>query len=148
VSTTVGGHQSTLTSSLALVGHVVTFSNTKRMVAHAGHSRWSKHASCFSGFGAEFVRALPEVEMLEVGGRCRGRHGAQFGFGGDVDMIRIADEAARERRHVGQHDLLDRVELLLVRERIARHLLCQFGDPCAERSCWPRAARPPRRHRC
>jgi hypothetical protein len=61
-------------------------------------------------------------------------------FDGAIDMIRIADEAARERRHVGQHDLLDRIELLLVRERIARHLLCQFSDLRAEQAAAIRQA--------
>jgi hypothetical protein len=80
----------------------------------AAHRLFSRVQSCF----------LPPQR------RCRIRwSAARFGFGDDVDMIRFADEAARERHHVGQHELLNRIELLLDRERIARHLLCQFGEP-------------------
>ena len=77
---------------------------------------------------------LHRDRLLRVGGWCRGRRGARFGFGGDVDMIRLVDKAAREPRHAGQHEPLHRIDLLLDRERVARHLLCQSGDLRADQA--------------
>ena len=39
---------------------------------------------------------LHRDRLLRVGGWCRGRGGTRFGLGGDVDMSRLVDEAARE----------------------------------------------------
>ena len=49
-------------------------------------------------------------------------------------MIRLADKAARQHRDPGQHELLNRIDLLLYRARIARHFLCQSGDLCADQA--------------
>jgi hypothetical protein len=72
--------------------------------------------------------------LRRVVGWCCSRRNARFGFGGDVDMIRLADKAARQRRDPGQHELLNRIDLLLYGVRIARHFLCQSGDLCAEQA--------------
>ena len=77
---------------------------------------------------------LHRDRLLRVGGWCRGRGGSRFGFGGDDDMSRLADEAAREIRHAGQHELLHRIDLLLDRERVARHLLGQSGHLRADQA--------------
>ena len=74
------------------------------------------------------------VDLFRAAG-CSGRGGARFGV--DADIGRLADEAAGECRDTGQHDPLHRIDLLLDREHVARHVLGQSGhlraDQAAER---------------